>query len=191
MHDTLTAYCGRADWYDVSGLLLNNEKDQIDGAKDKIRKAKRSEIHKGIDPVIPGRVIANLTFGFWTSLLDSGYGDSPKGPQFWSSTNNLLATAFPHAASYYTQHRSRLHRRFNDLRILRNRIFHYEPILNGVTFPNNRQVSLTDLHDQIIECIGWMSPTFQDTVKAFDRFAHVHNYGRRVIRRRLRRHLGI
>jgi hypothetical protein len=82
-----------------------------------------------------------------------------------------------------------VHRRFNDLRILRNRVFHYEPIYGGVEFSNNRLESLSDLHDHIIDSIGWASPTFQDTVKAFDRFPHVYTYGRRGIRRRLRKHL--
>jgi hypothetical protein len=190
LHDTLTAHFSSDHWYDLPGILLQNELDQIHAARAKIRKAKKAELRLGLDPITPGRVVANLTFGFWTSILDSAYGESNRGPRFWNRSDNLLVNVFPHADIYYRSYRSRLHGRFNDLRLLRNRVSHYEPILNGIQFSANRQVSIVDLHDQIIESIGWMNPTFQSTVEEFDRFRHVYAYGRRSIRNRLRNHLG-
>ncbi|HEY7032003.1 MAG TPA: hypothetical protein VH482_11770 [Thermomicrobiales bacterium] len=194
IHAALAIYAGRPDWYDA-GLLLGFEQDAIDEAKREIRKAKRAEIARGIDPVTPGRVVAALRFGFWTSILDAGYGNSPKGPQFWTSTNGLLATAFPHAPMYYSQHRGRLHHRVNNLRLLRNRVFHYEPIWNGVLLPSSQSgqpaqiVPLAQLHTEIIEVIGWVNPVAQRTASALDPFPHVIRYGRRDVRRKLRKHL--
>lgn len=197
VHETLRRHYGMDDWYDHGGAnpkapaLLKNEEQSVDTAKKEIRRDKKREIAQGIDPVTPGRVIAALRFGFWTSLLDSAYGTSPKGPQFWTPTNGLLTQVLPHAGTYYTEHRGRVHRRFNDLRILRNRVFHYEPICYGIALEGGRFVPLTDLHTQLIEAIGWASPTLQRTVQHFDRFIHIHQHGQRAIRNQLRRHLGI
>lgn len=95
IHDALRARFGRDDWYDIEGVLLPAEVKRVERAKKKIRDAKRDEIVADHDPATPGRVVASLTFGDWTSLLDAGYGGSPKGPQFWAPTTGLLAAVFP------------------------------------------------------------------------------------------------
>lgn len=66
IHDALTAYFGAATWYDMPQLLLPRELDQVTDAKRKIRRARKT--------VIPPHVVAALDFGFWTRLLDAGYG---------------------------------------------------------------------------------------------------------------------
>jgi hypothetical protein len=41
-------------------------------------------------PIVPGRVVAELTFGFWTNLLDVRY---ERGQILWPT---LLSATFPH-----------------------------------------------------------------------------------------------
>lgn len=72
--------------------------------------------HKALNP---GRIIAELNFRFWTSMLDKRY-EQVLRPQ-------LIKTAFP-----YMQRKIRtrkvLSQQFHKIRQLRNRIFHHKPI---------------------------------------------------------------
>ncbi|GAA4920364.1 hypothetical protein LX16_4663 [Stackebrandtia albiflava] len=63
-------------------------------------------------------VVAESSFGFWVSLLASRYDR-----QLWIPA---LRKAFPN----FTGRRSDLHRGFDSVRLLRNRIMHYEPVFH-------------------------------------------------------------
>ena len=177
IHLTLTAHFNnRAGWYDVPGLLQRDESRQLTSVKSSIQAAGK--------PLLPGRVIAGVSFGFWTGLLSGLYGNSPKGPQLWMSPNSpLLAAAFPHAPVTHQPYRSRIHDRFDVLRKLRNRVFHYESIYDDPV--------LLQKHADMIDAIGWVSPTIQASTVSLDRFPHVYRFGQRHIRRRLKQDLGI
>jgi hypothetical protein len=179
IHDALSTHFGTAAWYDLPQLLLPREMDQVTDAKRKIRRARKA--------IIPPRMVAALDFGFWTSLLDAGYGNS-----IWAAKNPavLVQQAFPQAPIHY-QVRSRIHRRYNAVRILRNRVFHYEPVWQGVPMPDGRIRPLGDLHLDVIDAIGWVDPTLQATVAAFDRFPNMFQHGRLTIRWQLKHHLGL
>lgn len=177
IHNALSAHYSRPDWYDIHDLLLHWEAVAIGKAKAEIRDAKRAEIAQGINPVTSARVVAALSFGFWTSLLSSDYGNSPKGPRFWAgSPSPLLAIALPHVP-VADQYRGRAHRRFDELRKLRNRVFHYEPVWN--------RPALLAEHAEIIDAIGWASPMLQATVVRLDRFPDEHRLGYQKSRSRI------
>lgn len=188
LHDTLAQHFGQADWYDRPNLLLARELRDVASAKTNIVAAGK--------PVVPGRVVAALPFGFWTSLLDTAYGASPSGPQLWIATNGLLATAFPHATPYYSDHRRRVHVRVDSLRRLRNRVFHHEPVWNGVLLPSRRRkqpprlAPLATLYTDIIETIGWVSPTLQATTTHLDTFPQVLAAGSSAIEAEIRAYIG-
>lgn len=176
IHRTLSIHFSQDTWYDRHGVLQKREQASVEAAKKTLRDAKK--------PITPGRIIAALHFGFWTSLLSSLYGNSPKGPQLWISPNSpLLAAAFPHAPAPYHAVRGRIHTRFDELRHLRNRVPHYEPVWNGVLLPTGRPgkpgrlVPLTELHANVIETIGWVSPSLQAAVKDLDSFTNVYSNG--------------
>jgi len=187
IHNTLSSHFGREDWYDIHDLLLRQEATAVWKAKKGIRDANQHEIAQGRDPIVPGRVIASLTFGTWTGLLDRGYGGSPKGPQFWSLSSGLLSGVFPHAPSNLRQERANLHRYINRIRLLRNRVFHYEPIWNGIHLPmlgkkrGFKTVPVEEIHVQIIDAIGWVSPVAVEIVKRLDTFTDVYVNGRSQI----------
>jgi len=179
IHDALTAYFGNAAWYDTPNLLLTREADQIADVKQKILRARK--------PLIPPRAVGGLNYGFWTSILDSAYGNT-----IWTATNPafLVQQAFPHAPLHY-QVRTRAHDRFNTIRTLRNRVSHHEPIWRGVLLPNGRIVPAANLYADAIDAIGWVDPTLQASHVALDRFPIIHQNGRVMVEWEIKRHLGI
>lgn len=179
IHDALTAHFRTAAWYDRPNLLLARELAQVVEAKRKIQRTRKA--------VIPPRVVAALNYGFWTSILDTGYGTS-----IWSARNPaiLVRQAFPQAP-LHLQVRGRAHQRFNEIRFLRNRVFHYEPIWQGVPMPNGRIAHLVDLHAGIVEAIGWVDPTLRSTIEAFDTFPSSYRTGRQLTQRQIEQHLGL
>lgn len=93
----------------------------------------------------------------------------------------LLGAAFPHAPRRYRSRR-RLFQRLDRIRRLRNRVFHYEPIWNWTAPP---VLNLRDQHREIVETIGWISPTLRDTVGRLDRFPDMYQRNRVPFRRLL------
>jgi hypothetical protein len=184
IHDALTAHTGHADWYDHVPLL-QREHDKLAIAKASILRA-----HK---PLVPGRVVAELDFSFWTSLLSAGAGPAGYGATLWSPNNAaLVRRAFPHLPAP-NQNRGFVHRRFNTLRLLRNRVFHYEPVWRGLTVQSGQSFALAGLHADIVDAIGWVSPRLRATLgdPAFDRFPRALRNGYAAVEADIKQHLGI
>jgi hypothetical protein len=98
------------------------------------------ELRNEPPPIDPNDVVAEMKFAFWVSLLGPHYGAT-----LWRQS---LYKAFLRGGG---KRRSLVHQRFNAIRRFRNRIMHHEPIFHR---------PLQQLHDEIIEAIGWMC---QDT----------------------------
>jgi hypothetical protein len=181
IHDTLTARFEAPEWYDVLNqrkLLHAREQKAITQAKKEIEDAKK--------PVIPGRVVAGVTFGFWTGLLSSVYG-----PPLWTPNDaELIKIAFPHLDPL-RQYRSYVHGRFNSIRALRNRVVHHEPIWKGVRMQSRKIAPLVTLYDDMLDAIGWVSPDIRASIIAIDRFPSTLRYGRRAIEADVKAYLGI
>lgn len=131
-------------------------------------------------------MVAGVSYGFWTSLLDRGYGNS-----IWTDKNPavLVQRAFPFAPLHF-QMRGRVHERFNTIRSLRNRVFHFEPIWKGVRLPNGSVAPLHELHADILDTIGWVDPALQATEAALDTFPPTLRVGAEETRERILRYLG-
>ena len=93
-----------------------------------------------------GKVIAELSFGFWPSLLTRNFHAA-----LWT---RCLHRAFPNI----DVPRHRLHLRLETIRHLRNRIAHHEPIItsNRQLYTGYRDCAFLSL-DEIIECSHWIS----------------------------------
>lgn len=166
--DALARRYGTECWFDRPGILIRLQPSEIDRAREKIKS-------KG-KPETPGRIIAELGFGFWTTLLSGPYDR-----HLWKPSNYaLLREVFPHIP-YKVRTRTFIYKRYNHIRFLRNRAFHFEPIWT--------RSSLPDDHKQIIEAIGWISPTLRDTVAFCDRFPYVYERGRRDLEDKIRTYL--
>ena len=94
------------------------------------------------------QIVATLSFGFWVSLLGSGgrLESGRKANYEMTLWRPALRQVFAYRA---TLTRRQAHGPLNELRILRNRIAHHEPI-----FARN----LTADHARILEVLGWISP---------------------------------
>jgi len=132
-----------------------------------------------------GHIVAEFNFGFWTTLLSQPYHQTLWAP----NRAALLHAVFPHLPPT-PNGRHVVHRRYNGLRLLRNRAMHYEPTWLGVTLDQRGVVSLADLRTEILEAIGWVSPRVRDGVAATDRFPSVWT-GKTSFEADLRTRLGI
>lgn len=172
IHNTLAGHYGRQDWF-AAARLGRDDAATLRFTIQRLREA-------GKDPT-PGRIVAGLSFGFWTGLLSSLYGNSPRGPQWWTSPQSpLLAAAFPYAPPGIQQYRGRLQTRFNEIRRLRNRSFHYECIFDDP--------KLMQKHERILEAIDWIHPELGIANRTVDRFISIHAQGVDSIRQSLSGH---
>lgn len=112
LHDQLTITYGRTDWW-ASAPLTDHGLRLVRDAESKCRR-------RGLTPPTADDVVAELSFGFWVSLLSNNRGSS-YDRNLWHPT---LHRAFPR----YSGSRARLHEAFETMRLLRNRIMHHEPI---------------------------------------------------------------
>ncbi|MBD5180682.1 MAG: hypothetical protein HDT01_05220 [Bacteroidales bacterium] len=138
---------GREDWYAVfattTGLFPLNK--YITSAVHHI--TGRQEI------ATPSKIIAELTLGFWVSLLNSEYERV-----LWKD----LRRAFPYMPKK-TRQRKNVAAPLNRFRTFRNRVFHNESICWNIKRVN-------DIHDEIIEVIGWINNELPDCLTEIDRF---------------------
>lgn len=144
IHNELSTLAGREDWWNAQIGLHQFERHRVTDAIAAAQRAKGSA-------VVPGHVVAELSFGFWTGLLANRYHQ-----RLWVPA---LHAAFPHLVGP----RRELHRKQESLRKLRNRIAHHEPI-----FARN----LTADHDRLLDILGAISPVAVDWVKQNSRIPH-------------------
>jgi hypothetical protein len=130
VHITLTQAFRSDTWYDrVPFSWMHPETAALEKAKHQIRARKKQ--------LVPGRVIAELTFGFWCGITRRQYSASLWIPH--------LHKAFPHQRLG----RMEVQQSLNGIRELRNRIAHHECILH---------LDLAAEYAQIQETLRWICP---------------------------------
>lgn len=153
IHTTMTACYGQPTWYDAIELAAWGY-SQVGDAKQKIAKSGK--------PVTPGRVVAELHFGFWTSLFEDHYEQKtkflPRG----------IRQVFPGLAKSL-HNRKGIKSRLEIIRQLRNRVSHHERVIHWKDLPAQ--------HAHIIETIGWISPELSEMALKLDRFLETHKAG--------------
>ncbi|MEX2580544.1 MAG: hypothetical protein WD342_15905 [Verrucomicrobiales bacterium] len=155
-HQAMTTRCQSDAWYDTRAARLTPwQVDQITGAKFSLSKHRK--------PITPGRMVAELNFGFWTGFFNKAHGQTGIG-------HYLTSAIYPHAP-LREQDLNKLGVRWQGVRDLRNRVFHHERILHWR--------DLEQRHQAILEIIGWMSPELCDLANALDRFGVVRSEGLR------------
>ena len=128
----------------------------------------RNEVH-----LHDGKIIAELNFGFWTKLLLS---TDNRYTNIW---RRIFGDVFPyyHIAHSIDRDKPIVGRKIDDIRIFRNRIFHYEPVFN--------QANLVQIHDDIIDVLGWINKDMQKLSILFDDFQYMQEE-KYFIRKQLR-----
>ena len=80
----------------------------------------------------------------------------------------LLEPIFPYIPRKQRT-RSQLASRLHEIRLLRNRVFHHEPLWN--------RTNINAQHGLIIETIGWINPAMRQFVEILDRFPQIYARG--------------
>lgn len=132
----LETMAGREDWYSIfpttPGLVNLNRY---------ITQAQKQIINRK-ENVTPAKVIAELTLGFWVSLLNSEYERL-----LWKHLRQRKNVSAP----------------LNSFRAFRNRVFHHESICW-----NLHRVS--EIHDSLFLMLEWMNKDLPLWLKPIDRF---------------------
>ncbi|MEU4404032.1 hypothetical protein AB0F88_05860 [Streptosporangium sp. NPDC023963] len=146
-HDQLRARYGRADWWEVAPLR-NHDAFKIAKAREDLgRRSRRSGI-----PFTADDVLAELSFGFWVSLLSQAYDR-----HLWVPA---LHRAFPH----YSGRRGELRDNLQAMVLFRNRIMHHEPI-------HHRHLAAD--HAKIYRLLGYLEPEVAPWLRRFDRVPEI------------------
>lgn len=126
---------GRTRWYvDPMVPLTRHTRRRIAEA--------RAFATRGGAPEVHGKVIAELMLGFWWSLLADEYNR-----RLWQP---CLRDAFEAPVR-----RAHLHGALNDMRLLRNRIAHHEPIFNR---------DLAAAYRALLDTASRISPVLRDRI---------------------------
>ena len=124
---------GSESWLDLAPL------DQR-GAED-IVKARTRATRNGRDPEVHGKVVAELTFGFWRYLVASRYLTA-----LWIPA---LTSAFAYGAEDVGLRRRQVESDIKRLMLVRNRAAHHEPIFRR---------DLTQDHAAALQIASWIDP---------------------------------
>ena len=123
------------EWFDHPEFIKIISSFQLD----RIQEA-RTNILREKKIITSGKIIAELSFGFWTSLFDQKFEKT-----LWKQ----LRFAFPRCPKNIRQRRT-ISKKLNGIRKLRNRIFHHEPISWNMD-------ALKSYRDEIYEGIDWLN----------------------------------
>jgi len=147
MSAQLAQRASRADWYSINIGLDTRSLAAVTKAWGQVPQASRT----------PGRVTAQLMFGFWRELLEAG-GSIGVGPlkqptdyeAIWRSD---LRKAFPGGRSLASSEGSQFTRTWTlgivkDVHALRNRAAHHEPLVNSLPIPGeSRRITIKEGRD--------------------------------------------
>lgn len=136
------------NWFDEPGFLVASRQP------DQLTKAKEDLQEDGKDPT-PGRIVAALTFGFWSAMV------SPHYEALWQKT--LHKVACKEDGKGLT--RKDFSRPLTQIRILRNRVAHHEPIIWW---------NLPKHYQNMLQLTRWLSPDAADWSIHHSRFEEVY-----------------
>lgn len=147
VHTVMSAAHGER-WFEVDGLL------QAPHQREQVEVAVAELASDGKEP-LPGRVVAALTFSFWTAMVSPAYED------LWRTTLSAIA-AKPDGKRLS---RKQLSRPLTPIRLLRNRIAHHEPILHW---------NIQKHHASMVEITFWLSPAASAWCANIDRYPSIY-----------------
>jgi hypothetical protein len=140
IHVQLSVSFARPDWWNAV-QLKPEQATMLRSAEESLQRAGK--------PLEASRIVAELSFGFWTGLT---------GPRYSELWRDHLVKIFPRR---HVQ-RNEVQIRLNSIRKLRNRIAHHEPILFSGKLP--RYVN------QIFDTLSWISPVTARWVRSNSSF---------------------
>ncbi len=135
-------------WFDMPKHQLNAIQP------DMLARARQDLAEKGKDDT-PARIVAALTFGFWTAMLGKEYEN------LWQQTLKDIARREDGKGL----RRKDFTRPLGPIRTLRNRLAHHETVLYW---------DLPKHYGNILQMISWLSPVAADWCRAYCRFQSLY-----------------
>lgn len=151
VHCALTEIYGPG-WYDSPRLLLQGTAVKVLEAKQMIERSGKE--------LSDDRLVAALSFGFWTELYSPRYEPS--------IGHRTIRAVLPHYVGERFPSRSFLAARLKEIRLLRNRISHFEPIVFDPSLPES--------YESMHQLMAWMNNDAVVLSKIDESFPRV--YGR-------------
>ncbi len=139
------------NWFENSEFIKIVSRFQIDRVSEA-----RNNIFREKKTITTGKIISELSFGFWTSLLDSKFEKT-----LWKN----IRLAFPNCPKSIRK-RKTMSSKFNGIRKFRNRIFHHESVTWNIT-------ALKNYKSEIIEGIDWLDKNLLEWSVELFRFEEV------------------
>lgn len=135
-------------WFEDEGRLLGNRQpEQLEKALADIAEKKKE--------ATPGQVVAELTFGFWTAMLGNDY------EELWQKSLHKIAVR-PDGKGL---RRKDLSGPLTQIRIVRNRVAHHEPIIIW---------NLPKHYENILMITDWLSPPAAHWCREHCRFPEIY-----------------
>ncbi|MCT7531085.1 Abi family protein [Aliarcobacter cryaerophilus] len=142
INDLLTDKLGE-NWLENKDFLTNDSLRKIEEAK-KI-------LYKRAEPISKSKIIAELSFGFWVNLFKKPYEKKLRTKDIQKIFTNLP----PKKEKIIN--REVIYKELNHIRNFRNRVFHYEKVINKDNY--------NQIFDEIDEVLFYFDKELFDCVK--------------------------
>ncbi|MGL5866869.1 MAG: hypothetical protein ACRCYX_13555 [Dermatophilaceae bacterium] len=155
IHNRLVDRAGRGDWWNDSHVqLCHTERDAVSSATTTL-------INRGTPRPTSDQVVAATSFGLWVGLTGAGV---PRD-RVLSYETTLWQPRLQHAFPYRGDRRRKyIHAKLNQIRILRNRIAHHEPIYRS---------PLLTIYQDLLEIAAMIHPDACEYIETYSRAAEV------------------
>lgn len=161
VHNTLMHKYQRGDWWNADVLNkqeFEESRDKIDRAQKKIYK--RTQELSRVQQVKVAQIVAEVSLNFWTDLFSASLAHL-----LWQDLLDGIKN-FP--LDKERRKRKTIGKPLNQIKILRNRVMHHEPILFQGAIPSPHLIYASN-----IEVLSWLSPEIKQWLAKIDRFPEV------------------
>lgn len=172
IHLALSDLYGTSYWFDDPHLFPITQPPHPENRQRRSIRDARKTLADNKKPMDSDRIVAELHFGFWHGMLIRPFESKIWRIDSW----RLLRETFPNAP------RRNFDRQIawtacDRIRIIRNRVMHYEPVWS--------RPHLGLDHRHILESLRWLSIDMHETIAMCDRFPDTYQFGRASVAQRL------
>lgn len=157
--DTMLRTCFSNTWLEdevkQQSILLDHEHDLLLCAYNDVKQTYP-------DDFTVGKVIANLTFGFWTNLCSKKYN-----AKIWTKKGAFKGVFINYPQGMQQQIHA-LSKRLRSIRNLRNRVFHYEPVFK-------KPLNTLKMYNEIMDILHYLPVDNAGIIQSTSTFLYVYN----------------
>ncbi len=169
VHSMLSRYFTNPDWIIVEKNGFMNHislRPSRFYLKNQVLKAER-KIRQRRSTITAGKVIAEQTIGFWTTLFE---------PHHYRLIGGSIINCFPNKPTIIN--RSSISVKLQEIRNFRNRIYHNEPIcFRGNTIDFNQA---ENIKNNLFDLLTWIDLSAKEFVEKFDNIENKIKIGKRI-----------